>query len=108
MSSRASTAPIDDDDDDLRNMLDAMNQSSPVAQKRTYGTMAGDDDTPSDSEQRAGTAPSFALVNHNVVAAARHYAERKRLRGDQLTELDIFLNVSLIHLLLYGVLTCFS
>ncbi|KAJ7502256.1 hypothetical protein B0H11DRAFT_2365582 [Mycena galericulata] len=97
MSSRASTPPRDEDDDDLHDMLNAMTQSSPVvpdaggASKRNHAAMVGDDETTSDNEQRAGNAPPFALANRNIVSAARHYGERKRLEGEQLTELDIFL-----------------
>ncbi|KAJ7206207.1 hypothetical protein C8J57DRAFT_1541396 [Mycena rebaudengoi] len=76
MSSRASTPPMNDDDDDLRGMLDAMAQSSPIAADRNS----------------SGSAPPLALANQNIVAAARNYAQRKRLRGEQLTELDVFLN----------------
>ncbi|KAJ7501283.1 hypothetical protein B0H11DRAFT_1908160 [Mycena galericulata] len=96
MSSRASTPPRDDDDD-LHDMLNAMTQSSPVvpdargASKRSHAAMVGDDETTSDNEQRAGNAPPFALANRNIVSAARHYGERKRLEGEQLTELDVFL-----------------
>lgn len=99
MSSRASTPPRDDDDD-LHDMLNAMTQSSPVvpdargASKRSHAAMVGDDETTSDNEQRAGNAPPFALANRNIVSAARHYGERKRLEGEQLTELDVFLGVS--------------
>ncbi|KAJ7246182.1 hypothetical protein C8J57DRAFT_1360831 [Mycena rebaudengoi] len=99
MSSRASTPPMNDDDDDLRGMLDAMAQSSPIAPDRdsapkcTHGTMVGDDDgETSDNNQGSGTAPPLALANQNIVAAARNYGQRKRLRGEQLTELDVFLN----------------
>ncbi|KAJ7223646.1 hypothetical protein C8J57DRAFT_1591723 [Mycena rebaudengoi] len=99
MSSRASTPPMNDDDDDLRGMLDAMAQSSPIAPdrnnapKRNHGAMAGDDDgETSDTNQGSGSAPPLALANQNIVAAARSYAQRKRLRGEQLTELDVFLN----------------
>ncbi|KAJ7681629.1 hypothetical protein B0H14DRAFT_3535590 [Mycena olivaceomarginata] len=58
--------------------------------------MAGEDDASSDTEHGTGTALrplplNPALPNQNFVAAARHYAERKRLRGDQLTELDVFM-----------------
>ncbi|KAJ6556091.1 hypothetical protein B0H19DRAFT_1262202 [Mycena capillaripes] len=96
MSSRGST-PFDDDDDDFRAMKDTMAHSSPVAPpagnapKRTHGAMMGDDDTTSDNEQETAPAPPFALANQNLVAAAKHYAERKRLRIDQITEAEVFL-----------------
>jgi hypothetical protein len=86
-------------------MLNAMTQETPTAirttdaSKRSHAAMAGEDDTSSDTEHGAGTTLrplplNPALPNQNVVAAARHYAERKRLRGDQLTELDVFMKVS--------------
>ncbi|KAJ7508195.1 hypothetical protein B0H11DRAFT_2308408 [Mycena galericulata] len=98
MSSRASTPPFDDDDDDFRGMRDAMAQSSPIAPpasgapKRSHASMVGGDDTNSDNEHRAGTAPAFALANQNIVIASRRYGEKKRLRTEQINELDIFLN----------------
>ncbi|KAJ7891632.1 hypothetical protein B0H14DRAFT_2560688 [Mycena olivaceomarginata] len=97
MSPRLST-PIDSDDD----MLNAMTQETPTAirttdaSKRSHAAMAGEDDASSDTEHGAGTTLrplplNPAVPNQNVVTAARHYAERKRLHGDQLTELDAFM-----------------
>ncbi|KAJ7306935.1 hypothetical protein DFH08DRAFT_1073190 [Mycena albidolilacea] len=94
MSSRPST-PVDSDDD-IRN---AMTQETPTAprtsaaSKRNHAAMAGDDNTGSDDERGSGGALplNLTLPNQNVVAAAKHYAEKKRLRGDQLTELGLFL-----------------
>ncbi|KAJ7887447.1 hypothetical protein B0H13DRAFT_2342340 [Mycena leptocephala] len=94
MSTRPST-PFDSDDD----MRNAMTQETPTAprpgagSKRNHAAMAGDDDTGSDKEQGAGSALrlDLALPNQNVVAAAKHYAEKKRLRAHQLTGLDAFL-----------------
>ncbi|KAJ7854787.1 hypothetical protein B0H13DRAFT_2358274 [Mycena leptocephala] len=94
MSTRPST-PFDSDDD----MRNAMTQETPTAprpgagSKRNHAAMAGDDDTGSDKEQGAGSALrlDLALPNQNVAAAAKHYAEKKRLRAHQLTELDAFL-----------------
>lgn len=99
MSTRPST-PVDSDDD-IRN---AMTQDTPTALrtssalKRNHAAIAGDDNTGSDNEHGSGAAlsPNLALPNQNVVAAAKHYAEKKRLCGDQLTELDSFLKVSLL------------
>ncbi|KAJ7321106.1 hypothetical protein DFH08DRAFT_970387 [Mycena albidolilacea] len=95
MSSRAST-PVSDDDD-FRSTMNAMAQSSPAApapaQKRNHRTMAGDnDDSNSDNEQRARTAPAPILANHNLVAATKLYADKKRLRVEQATELELFVN----------------
>jgi hypothetical protein len=86
MSSRDSTP----DDDNMRAMREAMAQSSPP--KRTHSTMTGNEDLGSE-HTAAGTA-SGIRTNQNIVSAARQYAERKRLRGDQVTALEVFLNVS--------------
>ncbi|KAJ7697138.1 hypothetical protein B0H17DRAFT_1197535 [Mycena rosella] len=76
MPSCASTPPIDSDDE-FRGMLDAMDKLSPVrpAQKRTHDTMASDDNTSDD--------------NNGEVSGT--IAPLKRLRGEQLTEIDVFL-----------------
>ncbi|KAF8134133.1 hypothetical protein K438DRAFT_1997844 [Mycena galopus ATCC 62051] len=87
MSSRSSTAPVDDDDDDMRAMLAAMTQNTPP--KRTHIEMVGGS-TSDNEEMDSGSLP-IVRTNQNVAAAARHYAERKRLRGDQLTDLDVFM-----------------
>ncbi|KAJ7661124.1 hypothetical protein B0H17DRAFT_1144729 [Mycena rosella] len=94
MSSR--TSPSSADDDDLRDMLNAMGQPSPIApsrngaDKRTHEAMtAGNSDD--DAEPHAATSPAFALANPNIVAAARRYGERKRLRAEQVTDVDVFL-----------------
>ncbi|KAF7359606.1 hypothetical protein MVEN_00684400 [Mycena venus] len=111
MSSRPST-PIDSDDD----MLTAMTQETPTASrtitasKRNHAAMVGDDDTTSDNEHGAGaTLPlTVALPNQNIVAAARHYAQKKRIRGDQLIELEAFLKVGLLDSLTISNLTIYS
>ncbi|KAF7368442.1 hypothetical protein MVEN_00167200 [Mycena venus] len=92
MSSRATTPP---DDDDFRAAMEAMAQDLPAGPinttaKRSHGTMAGDDD--SDGEQGAGAAPTFVAANQNIIAATKLYADKKRLRGDQATELEQFAN----------------
>ncbi|KAJ7816867.1 hypothetical protein B0H14DRAFT_3148482 [Mycena olivaceomarginata] len=99
MSTRPST-PFDSDDD----MRNAMTQETPTTPrpstgpKRNHAAMAGDDDTGSDNDQGAGAALrlNLALLNQNVVAAAKHYAEKKSLHAHQLTELDAFLKVDLV------------
>ncbi|KAJ7871636.1 hypothetical protein B0H14DRAFT_2570647 [Mycena olivaceomarginata] len=56
--------------------------------------MAGDnDDSNSDNEQRARTAPAPILANHNLVAATKLYADKKCLRVEQATELEFFVNL---------------
>ncbi|KAJ6542997.1 hypothetical protein B0H19DRAFT_1077018 [Mycena capillaripes] len=92
MSSRPTTPP---DDDDFAATMAAMAQDSPTvpiaaAQKRSHGTMAGDSD--SDDEQGPSAAPASVTNNQNIVAATKLYANKKRLRGDQATELEQFAN----------------
>ncbi|KAJ7705481.1 hypothetical protein B0H17DRAFT_1193154 [Mycena rosella] len=89
MSSRAST-PIDSDDE-FRGILEAMDKLSPVrpAHKRTHATMAGDGNTSDNNNNEVSdTAAPLVIPNQNLVAAARHYTDKKRLRGEQLTEID--------------------
>jgi hypothetical protein len=107
MSSHARTPPLDDDDDDFIALRDAVAQSSPIAprthgtSKRTHGAMDDDEDAQSDTEPGSSTAQPVALSNQNIVVAARRYGDKKRLRTDQLTEIDILLNVSHVHRLLH-------
>ncbi|KAJ7838487.1 hypothetical protein B0H14DRAFT_3141037 [Mycena olivaceomarginata] len=93
-----STTPSDDGDDDFASMKDAMTSSpiAPPAEKRTHSTMVnGDDDGPlSDSELPATPALPVTLINQNVVTSARQYGQRKRLRSDQITEMELFLTDS--------------
>ncbi|KAJ7860942.1 hypothetical protein B0H14DRAFT_3134710 [Mycena olivaceomarginata] len=92
MSSRATTPP---DDEEMRAISAAMAQESPTvssvtnSSKRSHGTMQDDDDSTSDSEERAGTGATFVLANKNIVAAIKLYADKKRLRGEQVTELQV-------------------
>jgi hypothetical protein len=93
MSSSAPSTPSNN----LSDVFSAMNEETPVApsptvvQKRNHAAMAaGNSD---DDNDNAGT-PTFALPNQNVITAVRRYAERKRLRGEQLTEATIFVQVS--------------
>ncbi|KAJ7140472.1 hypothetical protein C8R43DRAFT_954770 [Mycena crocata] len=84
------------DDDDFRDTLQAMAQSSPVAPapaaKRTHQVMArSDDDTAADNEDDAADSLP-GPTNKNIIAAAKRYGERKRLRTDQIHELTVFVN----------------
>jgi hypothetical protein len=102
MSSRQST-PVDSDDE----MMNAMAQETPTALrtgaglKRTHAAMTRDDNTGSDNEHGPASLLPFAaaLPNQNVVAMAKHYADKQRIRGEQVTELDVFLKVSRLSLL---------
>ncbi|KAJ7772344.1 hypothetical protein B0H16DRAFT_1714540 [Mycena metata] len=89
MSSRHST-PVDSDDD----MLAAMAQETPtiLRAKRGYAAIGAADSTGSnDDDDAAGRSlpVAIALPNQNLVATVRHYGERKRLRTEQLTELEV-------------------
>jgi hypothetical protein len=57
--------------------------------------MTGNED-PDNEHTASGTTSGVCTIgtNQNIVSAARQYAERKRLRGDQVTALEVFLNVS--------------
>ncbi|KAF8136028.1 hypothetical protein K438DRAFT_1996993 [Mycena galopus ATCC 62051] len=88
---RATTPP---DDDDFRALMEAMVQESPTAptvtvSTRSHETMTGDD---SDGEEGAGVALTVVSANLNIVAATKLYANKKRLRADQVTELEQFAN----------------
>ncbi|KAJ7723779.1 hypothetical protein B0H16DRAFT_1737048 [Mycena metata] len=89
MSSRHST-PIDSDDD----MVAAMAQETPtiLRAKRGHAAMGAADITGSnDDDDVAGRSLPVAITlpNQNLVATVRHYGERKRLRTEQLTELEV-------------------
>ncbi|KAJ7648431.1 hypothetical protein B0H17DRAFT_959032 [Mycena rosella] len=68
--------------------------------------MAQDDDEDNESSNENGqsvaTAPRVIVPNQNLVAVAKRYAERKRLRTDQVTEVEVFLNVGPSDPLLYA------
>ncbi|KAJ7453510.1 hypothetical protein FB451DRAFT_1144824 [Mycena latifolia] len=95
MSSRASTPNFDDDDDDFQEIAAAMAQKSPgvpttSTAKRSHGTMAGDGNESDKEEQSAPAVAPVTLTNQNVVTAPKLYGERKRLRTEQVTELEVF------------------
>ncbi|KAJ6566321.1 hypothetical protein B0H19DRAFT_1025103 [Mycena capillaripes] len=69
-----------------------MAQESPTApavtaSKRGHDTMAGND---SDDEEDADLGLAVVATNQNIVAATKRYADKKRLRTDQATELVQF------------------
>ncbi|KAF8142844.1 hypothetical protein K438DRAFT_1784350 [Mycena galopus ATCC 62051] len=92
MSSRATTPS---NDDDMRAIMAAMDQESPTASapnasKRTRSTLDGTDD--SDDERGVSGSTALVLTNQNITAATKLYGDKKRLRGDQITELEVFVN----------------
>ncbi|KAJ7450579.1 hypothetical protein FB451DRAFT_1410273 [Mycena latifolia] len=52
--------------------------------------MAGDGNDLDKEEQSATAVAPFTLTNQNVVTAAKLYGEGKRLRTEQVTELEVF------------------
>ncbi|KAJ7275679.1 hypothetical protein C8J57DRAFT_1504981 [Mycena rebaudengoi] len=83
---------------DLDDVFQAMAQDSPVrptaAAKRTHSAMLGEVSDGEDNTDAppADTSTTPATVNQNVVAATMRYVERKRLRGEQKTDVEVFLN----------------
>ncbi|KAJ7878212.1 hypothetical protein B0H13DRAFT_2346752 [Mycena leptocephala] len=78
----------------LGDIFGAMNEESPVApsltsaQKRTHAAIDG---AASDNEDNS-SLPALALTaNQNVVSAVQRYSEKKRLRVDQATEVNLLL-----------------
>ncbi|KAK7020828.1 hypothetical protein R3P38DRAFT_2630067 [Favolaschia claudopus] len=86
-----SSSPVDSDDE----MRLAMKQVTPTVvrtgTKRPHTNLSGQDDADSDD---AAAPRNLSLSNQNLVMAAKRYGERKRLRGDQIAELESFVNVS--------------
>jgi hypothetical protein len=78
-----------------------MAQSSPVrpatSKKRTRSKAGSDDDSDSEKDVNTGSAepPVTGSANPNIVGVAMNYAQRKRLRTEQKSELTAFLSVSL-------------
>ncbi|KAJ6602499.1 hypothetical protein DFH09DRAFT_1470145 [Mycena vulgaris] len=92
--SSASTSPSTPARNPLSDVFSAMEEDSPVApsptaaaHKRSHDAMGSN----SDDEDDDAPAPVFVLPNQNTVKAIQRYAERKRLRADQSTEVNIFL-----------------
>lgn len=88
----------DDSDDDL---MQAMAQSSPArpapsrgGEKRPHSAVDSDD-THTDGEEPPQTVTVSGTVNQNLTAAVQRYGAKKRLRGEQITELEVFITVSL-------------
>jgi hypothetical protein len=99
-------------DDDFAGMQRAMDaQSSPVIFPTRKRTRAPDDEG-SDNEDNnatndenltgsAGPGPDIpqtipASANKNLLVISKKYAQKKKLRNDQLLEVDTFLSVKLV------------
>ncbi|KAJ7126360.1 hypothetical protein C8R46DRAFT_1061209, partial [Mycena filopes] len=75
-----------------------MNQSSPVrpspatGAKRTHETMtSGNPQDNDDDDDTLATAPSSLLVNQNTIVGVKQYAEKKRLRVEQIGDVGVFM-----------------
>jgi hypothetical protein len=91
------------DDDGLQQAMDA--QSSPVVSRKRSRT--DDDSDPEDdnatNNSRSVASPAAPVitpttsghVNKNLFVISKQYAQKKKLRTDQLLEVDSFLSVSL-------------
>ncbi|KAJ7097467.1 hypothetical protein C8R44DRAFT_889375 [Mycena epipterygia] len=94
----SSSAPSSPDSNSLSDVFGAMGQDSPIAssptsvQKRSHAAMVGTSGNVNDDDD--DSIPAFVLPNQNTVIAVQRYVERKRLRGDQTTEVNIFLQDS--------------
>jgi hypothetical protein len=95
-------AASDSDDDLAQAMNAASSPASSPARASASSTLGkrprvdlGSDDEDSPSHRLATAVPGQprTSINPNVVMVARKYAAKKKLRGDQLTELETFLNV---------------
>ncbi|KAF8899969.1 hypothetical protein CPB85DRAFT_1439783 [Mucidula mucida] len=95
MSSRASSVPCDDNDDDFGDVFTAMDSSSPVhAPKHARDEDAEDEiDLPPNVETVTanGNTVGSGAPNPNVVQAMKRLAARKKLRTEQQDELKSFL-----------------
>jgi hypothetical protein len=88
----------DDSDDELRQAMNTRSSpirlSSPDASSTRKRTRAASD-TGSGNEEDPATNPVTSrslTMNKNVLGAARRYGAKKKLRGDQMMELETFLN----------------
>ncbi|KAK7012527.1 hypothetical protein R3P38DRAFT_3364739, partial [Favolaschia claudopus] len=83
------SSPVDSDDE----MRLAMKQVTPTVvrtgTKRPHTNLSGQDDDDSDD---AAAPRNLSLSNQNLVMAAKRFGERKRLRGEQIAELESFVN----------------
>jgi hypothetical protein len=93
------------DDDGLQQAMDA--QSSPIISRKRPRTIDDldevEDDNATNNSNRSGSVPAppviapttSAPINKNLLAVSKLYAQKKKLRTDQLLEVDGFLSVSL-------------
>ncbi|KAJ6617781.1 hypothetical protein B0H10DRAFT_1948115 [Mycena sp. CBHHK59/15] len=88
----SSSSPLSTPSKKLSDIFQAMNKETPTgpsltaAQKRDHAAMVGAENSDNDD----GRVPALALPNQNTINTVKHYAERKRLRGEQTTEATNF------------------
>jgi hypothetical protein len=89
----------EDSNDELRQAMNTTSSpirlSSPdTASTRKRTRAASDTGSGNDDDPASNPVTSRSLTtNKNVLGAARRYGAKKKLRGDQLMELETFLNV---------------
>ncbi|KAJ7652786.1 hypothetical protein DFH06DRAFT_1330882 [Mycena polygramma] len=94
-------APSVDSDDELGEAMLTITPIRPTrGQKRSHGAIGDHDSDDDDDENPQGTTiPDAATqagtvagpVNQNVIATAQRFATKKRLRADQITDLEAFI-----------------
>jgi hypothetical protein len=96
-------------DDPLSDVFSAMVQESPVAPSPTTTQKRPHDDIdPGSDKEGDSSIPAFTVSNTNAIQAVQCFAERERLRAEQITELNVFIKVSTIFFLLSILLTLFQ
>ncbi|KAJ7229611.1 hypothetical protein C8J57DRAFT_1534364 [Mycena rebaudengoi] len=82
------SSPTSDNGNGLDDIFSAMAQSSPAG---------SDDDSDSEKDVNTGSAepPVTGSANPNILGVAMNYAQQKRLRTEQKSELMAFLSISL-------------
>ena len=109
-----------EDDEDLRAAMEADSSpppESPIpephnATKRFHSSLSDDDDSATNngrapSSQFDSPDPSQPLavsINRNIGHHAKQYANRKKLKTEQLAEVDVFLTVRSFHTALLGLI----
>ncbi|KAJ7734972.1 hypothetical protein B0H14DRAFT_3613788 [Mycena olivaceomarginata] len=79
-------------EDLLSDVFSAMVQESPVAPSPTTAQKRPHDDIdPGSDKEGDSSIPAFTVSNPNTIQAVQRFAERKRLRPEQITELNVFI-----------------
>jgi hypothetical protein len=95
----SSPSPSRNGSDDLDDVFQAMQEDSPARPPRKRAHTMVDSGDDNDGEDTA-PIPS-GTANPNVAAAVMRFVDRKHLRGEQKTDVQVFLNVSYSFLFLF-------